>query len=199
MHNRYWASSQSGSGTTLASDIIIPMKIQFLLVLVLLACAAAQPPLPGPAPLTTQGDLAAQMVGGINDYLLRQSAAAPAGRARLLASRYFESRRRTPGPSNPIATPVPHHRRRGPGAASQRSRIRVFDSGAALVGSGAGIGWWPSAGAYGTICMVRACSWYRTAHRSPVSSPCPMRTGVPRPWPVSRPIFPSCAVRATPG
>jgi dienelactone hydrolase len=58
------------------------MKNRHLLVLVLLAHAAAQSPLPGTAPLTTEGDLAAHMVEGINDYLLRQSAAAPAGRAR---------------------------------------------------------------------------------------------------------------------
>ncbi len=58
------------------------MKTWYLIVLVLVARAAAQSPLPGTAPLTTRGDLAAQMVDGINDYLLRQSAAAPAGRAR---------------------------------------------------------------------------------------------------------------------
>lgn len=36
-----------------ASDIIIPMKNQYFLILVLLAPAAAQSPLPGTQPLTT--------------------------------------------------------------------------------------------------------------------------------------------------
>ncbi len=57
------------------------MKNRYVLVPVLLARAAAQSPLPGTAPLTTPGDLAAQMVDGINDYLVRRSAAAPASRA----------------------------------------------------------------------------------------------------------------------
>lgn len=58
------------------------MKNRYLLVLVLLARAAAQSQLPGTALLTAQGDLAAQMVNSLNDYLVRESAAAPAGRAR---------------------------------------------------------------------------------------------------------------------
>ena len=58
------------------------MKNRYVLVPVLLARAAAQSPLPGTAPLTTPGDLAAQMVDGINDYLVRRSAAAPASRAK---------------------------------------------------------------------------------------------------------------------
>src|SRR5262245_31013708 len=43
---------------------------RMLLVLVWLPLAA-QTPLPGTAPLTGQGDFAAQMVDGINEYLLR--------------------------------------------------------------------------------------------------------------------------------
>jgi hypothetical protein len=35
---------------------------------------AAQTPLPGSAPLTTQGDLVTQMLDGISDYLLRATA-----------------------------------------------------------------------------------------------------------------------------
>ena len=41
---------------------------------------AAQTPLPGTAPLTLQGDLAAQMVDGINASLLRQTGETAAGR-----------------------------------------------------------------------------------------------------------------------
>jgi dienelactone hydrolase len=44
--------------------------------------AAAQSVLPGTAPLTQAGDLAAQMVGGINEYLARRSAEAPQARGR---------------------------------------------------------------------------------------------------------------------
>ena len=44
---------------------------------------AAQTPLPGTAPLTGQGDFAAQMVDGINDYLVRAASASPGTRATL--------------------------------------------------------------------------------------------------------------------
>ncbi len=57
------------------------MKNRCLLALLLLTRAAAQSPLPGTAPLITQGDLAAKMVDDINDYLVRQSAASPSTRA----------------------------------------------------------------------------------------------------------------------
>jgi dienelactone hydrolase len=59
------------------------MKYPYAWVAMLLARAAAQSQLPGTDPLTIQGDLAAQMVDSINDYLLRESAAAPAGRSRF--------------------------------------------------------------------------------------------------------------------
>ncbi len=63
----------------------MPSKPYFLALLIFstaLSTAAGQSPLPGTAPLTMQGDLAAQMVEGINDYLVRQSAVSPQGRAR---------------------------------------------------------------------------------------------------------------------
>ena len=82
------------------------MKNQYLLVLLLLARADAQSPLPGTAPLTIQGDLAAQMVDGINDYLLQQSAATPAGRARYW-HRDLSSAEAYSAPSNPIASTSP--------------------------------------------------------------------------------------------
>jgi len=59
------------------------MQYRCFVVLALLAHARAQGPLPGTGPLTVQGDLAAQMVDGINQYLVRESAAAPSGRARF--------------------------------------------------------------------------------------------------------------------
>jgi hypothetical protein len=43
----------------------------------------AHTPLPGTAALTGQGDFAAQMVDGINDYLLRATADAPGKRSVL--------------------------------------------------------------------------------------------------------------------
>jgi dienelactone hydrolase len=55
----------------------LPMRFQFQAAACFLALAirlGAQNPLPGSAPLTMQGDLAAQMVDGINDYLLRATA-----------------------------------------------------------------------------------------------------------------------------
>jgi dienelactone hydrolase len=54
-----------------------------LLAALLWLPVAAQTPLPGTAPLTGQGDFAAQMVDGINDYLVRASAASPGTRAAL--------------------------------------------------------------------------------------------------------------------
>jgi dienelactone hydrolase len=47
-----------------------------LLAVVLSACATAQSVLPGTAQLNAQGDLALQMVDGIDDYLLRETAEA---------------------------------------------------------------------------------------------------------------------------
>src|SRR5260370_36715514 len=44
---------------------------------------AAQSPLPGTAALTAQGDFAAQMVDGINDYLLRATSEAITKRSAL--------------------------------------------------------------------------------------------------------------------
>ena len=54
-----------------------------LLVAMLWLPLAAQTPLPGTAPLTAQGDLAAQMVDGINEYLLRATSESPGKRAAL--------------------------------------------------------------------------------------------------------------------
>ncbi len=49
--------------------------MKYLLLLLLLASsAAAQPVLPGTAPLSAHGDFAAEMVDGINQYLLRATA-----------------------------------------------------------------------------------------------------------------------------
>jgi hypothetical protein len=45
------------------------------------ATLMAQAPLPGTAPLTAQGDIAAQMVDGINEYLLRATSESAAGRS----------------------------------------------------------------------------------------------------------------------
>ena len=59
------------------------MKAQDLLPWLLLAPLAAQSTLPGTAPLTLQGDLAAQMVDSINDYLVSGSAITPASRSRF--------------------------------------------------------------------------------------------------------------------
>src|SRR5262249_41705949 len=49
----------------------------------LFATAAAAEPLPGTQPLTAEGDLAAQMVAGIDKYLMRELAAAPEKRQQL--------------------------------------------------------------------------------------------------------------------
>ena len=59
------------------------MKTQDLLFCLLLTPLAAQSTLPGTAPLTLQGDLAAQMVDSINEYLVRESATTPAARSRF--------------------------------------------------------------------------------------------------------------------
>lgn len=59
------------------------MKSQCLLALALIAPAGAQSTLPGTAALTRPGDLAAQMVEGINEYLERESAKTPSGRSRF--------------------------------------------------------------------------------------------------------------------
>jgi dienelactone hydrolase len=62
------------------------MKYLFLitgLVIVLTAQAKAQDVLPGTSPLTAQGDLAAQMVDGINDYLIRETAQVARDRERF--------------------------------------------------------------------------------------------------------------------
>jgi len=54
-----------------------------LLALMLVFRAAAQPVLPGTAPLTPHHDFAAEMVGGINLYLLRATADSVAHRSAL--------------------------------------------------------------------------------------------------------------------
>ena len=54
-----------------------------LLAAMLWLPVAAQTPLPGTAPLTGQGDFAAQMVDGINDYLLRATSESAGTRAAL--------------------------------------------------------------------------------------------------------------------
>jgi hypothetical protein len=59
------------------------MKSWSLLALALIARAAGQSALPGTAALTRPGDLAAQMVEGINEYLERESAKTPPGRSRF--------------------------------------------------------------------------------------------------------------------
>jgi hypothetical protein len=50
------------------------MKCQYLSLLLLVARAAAPQTLPGTAALTDRADLAAEMVDGINEYLLRATA-----------------------------------------------------------------------------------------------------------------------------
>jgi len=54
-----------------------------LLAVMLVSRVAAQPVLPGTAPLTPRGDFATEMVEGINEYLLRATAASIAQRAAL--------------------------------------------------------------------------------------------------------------------
>ena len=64
--------------------IILVMGRHVLLALSLLAFpVGAQSPLPGTAPLTEQGDLAARMVEGIKEYLLRETASARQNRERF--------------------------------------------------------------------------------------------------------------------
>ena len=57
-------------------------KYRYLAVALMARAAVAQATLPGTAPLTADGDFAAQMVSGIGDYLAKQSAQSPAERAR---------------------------------------------------------------------------------------------------------------------
>ena len=54
-------------------------------VVLALTCVAAADPLPGTQPLTVEGDLASQMVDGIDRFLLKETEATPAKRAALLA------------------------------------------------------------------------------------------------------------------
>jgi hypothetical protein len=54
-----------------------------LLALMLVLRAAAQSILPGTVPLTPHDDFAAEMVGGINEYLLRATADSVAHRSAL--------------------------------------------------------------------------------------------------------------------
>ena len=53
---------------------VLPMMALFVFWLIGGACLAADPPaqLPGTQPLTMEGDLAAQMVAGIDKFLLRE-------------------------------------------------------------------------------------------------------------------------------
>ncbi|HYM09416.1 MAG TPA: dienelactone hydrolase family protein [Bryobacterales bacterium] len=66
--------------------------------------APAQTTLPGTAPLTAQGDLAAAMVEGIHTYLDRETAAAPAKRAGLSPNR--DHLRKIIGAVDPRVSPV---------------------------------------------------------------------------------------------
>ena len=59
---------------SLAGIISCKMKCQYWALLLLVARAAAPQALPGTAPLTDRADLAAEMVDGINEYLLRATA-----------------------------------------------------------------------------------------------------------------------------
>src|SRR5436189_240385 len=59
------------------------MIAKMTLLAILWLPVAAQTPLPGTAPLTGQGDFAAQMVDGINDYLVHAASASPGARAAL--------------------------------------------------------------------------------------------------------------------
>ena len=59
------------------------MIAKTMLLAVMWLPLAAQTPLPGTAPLTGQGDFAAQMVDGINDYLVRLASGSPGTRAAL--------------------------------------------------------------------------------------------------------------------
>ena len=58
------------------------IRLSLVLPLVLVPSLAAEP-LPGTKPLTTEGDLAAQMVAGIDKYLMRALAEAPGKRKDL--------------------------------------------------------------------------------------------------------------------
>src|SRR5262249_10091596 len=81
-----WSSlccARGGCGTIAAPDCPHPRSRRmtsprFILTLtasLILATAAAADPLPGTQPLTMEGDLAAQMVTGIDKYLTRETAA----------------------------------------------------------------------------------------------------------------------------
>jgi dienelactone hydrolase len=59
------------------------MIAKTMLLAVMWLPLAAQTPLPGTAPLTGQGDFAAQMVDGINDYLVHLASGSPGMRAAL--------------------------------------------------------------------------------------------------------------------
>ncbi len=60
-----------------------PSRTLALAALLLLTASLHADPLPDTKPLTTEGDLAAQMVAGIDKYLMRETAAAPEKRQRL--------------------------------------------------------------------------------------------------------------------
>ena len=64
-----------------------------LLTLTLVLRVAAQPVLPGTAPLTPHVDLAADMVGGINEYLLHATASSVALRSALWKRDYTSTER----------------------------------------------------------------------------------------------------------
>ncbi len=61
------------------------MKSRYALLaaLMIVAPASAQSPLPGTAPLTGSGDLAERMIDDINNFLVKETAAAARDRARL--------------------------------------------------------------------------------------------------------------------
>jgi dienelactone hydrolase len=73
-------------------DGVLTMRLHWLALLLVLH-VDAQPVLPGTAPLTAGGDLAAEMVGGINDYLLRATADSVAQRSALWKRDYASATR----------------------------------------------------------------------------------------------------------
>ena len=81
--------------------------IRLLLSTAIVVSLAAQPSLPGTQPLTLQGDLAAQMVDGINSWLIRETGAASERRSELLetgvqlACGLRAIHRAQPGPPSP--------------------------------------------------------------------------------------------------
>ena len=68
------------------------MIAKTMLLAVMWLPLAAQTPLPGTAPLTGQGDFAAQMVDGINDYMVRLASGSPGTRAALWKRDYSSVR-----------------------------------------------------------------------------------------------------------